>query len=61
MCEAYFFEKRVKFHLDYQTLTAHKKELTCRRLVLTHMSADMLARVADAAIETTYDGMVVTL
>jgi NAD(P)-dependent dehydrogenase (short-subunit alcohol dehydrogenase family) len=32
----------VKFHLDYQTLAAHKAALTCRRLVLTHMSDDML-------------------
>jgi ribonuclease BN (tRNA processing enzyme) len=61
VCEAYFFEKRVKFHLDYQTLAAHKAALTCRRLVLTHMSDDMLDRVLGPGIEVAYDGMVVTL
>jgi ribonuclease BN (tRNA processing enzyme) len=60
VCEAYFFEKRVKFHLDYQTLAAHQAALTSRRLVLTHMSGDMLARVP-GGIEAAYDGMVVTL
>jgi ribonuclease BN (tRNA processing enzyme) len=42
ICEAYYYEKRVPFHLDYQTLRAHRDELACRRLILTHMSQDML-------------------
>lgn len=45
VCEAYFFEKRVKYHLDYRTLADHRGILGCRRLVLTHMSADMLGRL----------------
>src|SRR5262249_50802774 len=61
VCEAYFFDKHVKFHLDYQTLCAHRAALSCRRMVLTHMSADMLDRVGDATIETAYDGMIVIL
>ena len=61
VCEAYFFNKRVKFHLDYQTLAAHKAALTCRRLVLTHMSDDMLDRALGPGIEAAFDGMVVTL
>ncbi|MBI2317517.1 MAG: MBL fold metallo-hydrolase, partial [Betaproteobacteria bacterium] len=61
ICEAYFFDKKVKFHLDYQTLAAHRQSLTSRRLVLTHMSDDMLARAAEAGIETACDGLVVEL
>jgi ribonuclease BN (tRNA processing enzyme) len=61
VCEAYFFDKRVKFHLDFKTLMAHKASLTSRRLVVTHMSGDMLGRVPGSGIEAAYDGMVVTL
>ena len=61
VCEAYFFDKKVKFHLDYRTLAAHKATLTPHRIVLTHMSDDMLARVPDAGVEAAYDGMIVTL
>src|SRR5262249_10315084 len=38
VCEAYGFDKAVKFHLDYTTLMAHRDELACKQLVLTHMS-----------------------
>jgi ribonuclease BN (tRNA processing enzyme) len=61
ICEAYFFEKKVKFHLYYETLAEHREALTCHRLVLTHMSDDMLARVLGSGVEAAYDGMVVTL
>src|SRR3990172_7324834 len=45
ICEAYFFEKKMKFHLDYRTLMEHRESLGCRRLILTHMSSDMLPRL----------------
>jgi ribonuclease BN (tRNA processing enzyme) len=61
VCEAYFFDKRVRFHLDYQTLVTHRARLTCRRLVLTHMSSDMLSRAPAPEVEAAYDGMVVRL
>jgi ribonuclease BN (tRNA processing enzyme) len=61
ICEAYTFDKPVKFHLNYEMLLAHRQELTCRRLVLTHMSSDMLRRVADIDAETAGDGMLIEL
>src|SRR5262249_17941036 len=64
VCEAYFYDKRVPHHLDYATLRAHRADLRCRRLILTHMSADMLARrvdVGDAEVELADDGLVVIL
>src|SRR5205085_1327935 len=51
ICEAYFFAKVVKNHLAYATLCQHRAQLACRRIILTHMSAEMLnqhAREAEA-------------
>jgi ribonuclease BN (tRNA processing enzyme) len=61
VCEAYFFEKQVRFHLDYRTLSRHRDALQCKRLVLTHMSADMLGHVRDAGVECAEDGLVIAV
>jgi ribonuclease BN (tRNA processing enzyme) len=61
VCEAYFFDKAVKYHLDYATLQRHAARLTCRRIVLTHMAADMLARAGEAGFECAHDGLVVSV
>ena len=61
VCEAYFYEKKVKFHLDYATLEAQRHRLTCRRLIVTHMSHDMLSRCSSVGAEPAYDGMAVQL
>ncbi len=44
VAEAYFHDKRMKYHLDWATLAAHLPEIAARRVVLTHLSADMLGR-----------------
>jgi ribonuclease BN (tRNA processing enzyme) len=61
VCEAYFFEKRIKYHLDYRTLMAHRTELRCQRLVLTHMSDDMLGRIESLDGECAEDGKHIVL
>jgi ribonuclease BN (tRNA processing enzyme) len=61
ICEAYFFDKKIKFHMDYATLMRHRPELGCRRLVVTHMGEDMLARIRDLEAETAEDGKRVVL
>jgi len=61
ICEAYFFEKKIKYHLDYQTLRENRQRLDCRRVVLTHMSADMLSRRSEAGVECADDGHVIVL
>jgi ribonuclease BN (tRNA processing enzyme) len=61
VCEAYCFDKRVPHHLDYATLDARRAELGCRRLILTHLSADMLARRAEVDVACAEDGLIVTL
>jgi len=59
--EAYTFDRPIRYHLDYQTLRAHAAEIHAERVVLTHMSAGMLARLADAELPAASDGMVIDL
>ena len=59
--EAYTFDRPIRYHLDYQTLRTHLREISAKRVMLTHMSAAMLARLADAELPAAYDGMVIDL
>ncbi|MBI3796136.1 MAG: MBL fold metallo-hydrolase [Deltaproteobacteria bacterium] len=61
ICEAYFFEKKIRYHLDYQTLLHQRDRLECRRLILTHMSQDMLSRRAELEIDCAEDGRIIVL
>ena len=61
VCEAYFFEKKIPYHLDYRTLMEHRSELECRRLILTHMSEDMLRRLGGIEAERAEDGKSLSL
>jgi ribonuclease BN (tRNA processing enzyme) len=61
VCEAYSFCKQIPHHLDYKTLRAKRAELECARVVLTHMSAEMLARLDEVELDVASDGDVVAL
>ena len=61
ICEAYHFQKSIKNHLSYATLRQHRSRLECRRLVLTHLSNDVLDRLDEVEEETAYDGLLLTL
>ncbi|MCX6538134.1 MAG: MBL fold metallo-hydrolase [Acidobacteria bacterium] len=61
LCECFGYDSAPPGHLDYQTLQAHRAELTCRRLLLTHMGEDMLRRADSLDCETAHDGLIVTL
>ncbi|MEM7545358.1 MAG: MBL fold metallo-hydrolase [Pseudomonadota bacterium] len=61
IAEAYTFDKRVPLHLDLATLAAHLPRIAPRRLILTHMSDDMLARLPDLPHETAHDGLKITI
>jgi ribonuclease BN (tRNA processing enzyme) len=61
VCEAYVFDKRVPYHLDYRTVAQHRARLECRRLVLTHMSRDMLGRLPLPGVECAEDGLELTV
>jgi ribonuclease BN (tRNA processing enzyme) len=61
IAEAYYYEKQIPHHLDYRTLADHLHELQASRVVLTHMSQDMLDRVATLECEPAEDGKVIEL
>jgi ribonuclease BN (tRNA processing enzyme) len=61
IAESYVLDRPVRYHLDFATLARHLPAIGARRVLLTHMSADMLARVGEAGCETAEDGMVLTI
>ncbi len=61
IAEAYYFDKIVKNHLSLKTLEAHLPEINAKRLVLTHMSEDMLARLDKLPHMAAHDGMAIEL
>jgi ribonuclease BN (tRNA processing enzyme) len=61
IAEAYYYDKPIPHHLRFTDLAGHRRELTSRRTVLTHMSADMLARPGQPGFETAHDGLVIQL
>lgn len=61
IAEAYSFDKAIPYHLSYRALTAHRDELRARRIVLTHLGPEVLARLADLDIEHVNDGMTIVL
>ena len=58
IAEAYYWDKAVPHHLRHADLASRRGELTARRTVLTHMSADMLGHRDQARHQTAHDGLV---
>ena len=54
--ESSFFDKPVKFHLDFATLAAKLPQIGARRVILTHMSTEMLRRARETGYEIAEDG-----
>lgn len=61
IAESYFYNKKVKFHMDYETLISHADELGAKRMVLVHMSPDMIGHIADITCEYAEDGKIIDL
>lgn len=61
ICEATNFDRDDPSHIAYTTLMAHREELRCARIVLTHLGASTLARLADLRLEYASDGTVIEL
>ena len=61
VCECNFFERRGPGHMDYRTLTEKRPQLKCDRVVLTHMSEQMLGRLGEVEFEVASDGAVIAL
>lgn len=61
IAEAYYLDKEIPHHLSHADLLARRHQLTARRIVVTHMSADMLSHQQDLAFEPAHDGLVIGL
>jgi ribonuclease BN (tRNA processing enzyme) len=63
IAEAYYLDKDIPYHLRLADLNAHRDQLTARRVILTHMSADMLASQHETSfgVELAHDGLTVNL
>ena len=61
IAECYFYDKPVKWHMNYPDITAHASRAGAKRVILTHMSREMLAHVDSVPEECARDGLVVTL
>lgn len=62
--EASSYERPIPYHISYATLCRERERLSCRRLILTHMGPEMLAKLpdlSDASVEFASDGLVVEL
>jgi ribonuclease BN (tRNA processing enzyme) len=61
ICEAYTRDKPIQTHMALSLLEKHLDQIRPKRLVLTHMSNDMLSRRAEVPYETAEDGKIVEL
>ncbi|MBV9337411.1 MAG: hypothetical protein JO243_16125, partial [Solirubrobacterales bacterium] len=61
VCECNFFDKRAPGHLDYQTLMEKRSQLESERIVITHMSEEMLGHLTEIELEPAADGAVIEL
>jgi ribonuclease BN (tRNA processing enzyme) len=61
IAEGYTDQRKIRFHLDVASLQQHAGRLAARRVILTHLSAELLARAGELGWETASDGMTVDL
>jgi ribonuclease BN (tRNA processing enzyme) len=61
IAEAYYYDRTVKNHLSLKTLEANLAEINPKRLILTHMSDDMLGRLGTLTHTAASDGMIIEL
>ncbi len=61
IAECYFYAKPVKWHLNYPTIAAQRENFGAKRVILTHMSQEMLAHADAVPEECARDGLVVRL
>jgi ribonuclease BN (tRNA processing enzyme) len=61
ICECYVRDRPVRAHLSLSELERELPRIGAKRVVLTHMSEDMLARLEGVGYETAADGMTIEL
>ncbi|HUK08089.1 MAG TPA: MBL fold metallo-hydrolase [Stellaceae bacterium] len=61
ICESYYYDKPVRFHLNHRDLAQHREEIGAKRTILTHLSREMLAVTGRIAEQCAYDGLTVEI
>jgi ribonuclease BN (tRNA processing enzyme) len=61
VCESYVYDQEVALHNTYSTIMEHRPHLTCKQIILTHMSEDVLSRADQVELPMAEDGLLLTL
>jgi ribonuclease BN (tRNA processing enzyme) len=61
LCECSTWETRLDLHVSYPEIAGRARGLGCKRLVLTHLGREPLARLGEITLECARDGMVIEL
>ncbi|MBT4045371.1 MAG: MBL fold metallo-hydrolase [Rhodospirillaceae bacterium] len=61
IAECYFHDRPVQGHMNYTDIAAHRDDFAARRLILTHLGPEMLAKSTELPEECAEDGLVVRL
>lgn len=61
ICECCYYETRVGFHLDYPRIAENAGRFGCKRLILTHLGREVLARRDELTLELASEGLEVDL
>jgi ribonuclease BN (tRNA processing enzyme) len=59
ICECSFFETRLWSHLDYPRLAENRARFGARRIILTHLGEEVLARRKEIEMDLAEDGLTV--
>lgn len=60
ICECYGYDGPVRYHMNWRTIERNLDRLTAKRVLLTHMNAEMLANglaVGDSRVDLARDGL----
>jgi ribonuclease BN (tRNA processing enzyme) len=57
ICECNFYQTRTTTHLDYPRLLENRQRFGCRKILLTHLGTEVLARQSELEMELAVDGL----
>jgi ribonuclease BN (tRNA processing enzyme) len=61
LCECSFYREQPGMHVNYHALQANLSRLDCKKLLLTHLGEEMLARRDELAATSAEDGVVIEI
>lgn len=61
ICDCNFYDTRSEAHLDYQSLNEVMEQLTCKKILLTHFSEEMLRHIGDITLPCAEEGKQIIL